>query len=643
MFEYKEASFYTNYFARLKDFKVVEDFAESKEEGEENMYVGSIEVLHTIHPLVLRVEIPASFPHHHLIFRTKSLSGYPHLIHSGKIEYGDWFCLNTPFAETAEEQLNQEVFRLREWIQHQMRVDLPPIIEDQNVRYALSLANAYEWENFDEMAEFSSKARLTFVGNDLNRIEYFKERTGCLHCVKSPDDRFYAIADKALANYELPYIIVDYNELLTKSFSDFIKLKDLYGWDDGICEHLLPSFPFTDSWQISSQQYIGLKPKHWEEQEALQQIEEIESELSKEESYLPEYSMPKDGCIKKIKVLPSQKNILLEELQSIKRSVLKDHKYEDKGVENSLISEINFFVGLTEEERSEYYAAESEQQYYYYKLNYFALGVKCDNGILWFILSTNRAAEEFDRITFDIGFKRISFEKSRSCPLNREKAQSVTEEMFFGRGSSCANLKNKRIAIVGLGAIGSLVATSFSLARTGVSKIGMWDDDIVEPGNICRSAYSLGDLGNSKVGATMRKIKFINPYAKTSDIVGHGNWVGTPFDDINVTKYEDGSFYSNVNYKNQDAVIKEINDYDLIIDCTGSNEMLHFLSYAVPETDIISLCITNHAKDLLCVSSLNGNPFELRKAYLSRIEQDTKNFYVEGSGLLFTNIFGKLL
>ena len=42
--------------------------------------------------------------------------------------------------------------------------------------------------------------------------------------------------------------------------------------------------------------------------------------------------------------------------------------------------------------------------------------------------------------------------------------------------------------------------------------------------------------------------------------------------------------------------------------------------------------ITNHASNLICVSSKDGNPFELRKAYLSRIEQDTKNYYIEGSG-----------
>lgn len=85
-----------------------------------------------------------------------------------------------------------------------------------------------------------------------------------------------------------------------------------------------------------------------------------------------------------------------------------------------------------------------------------------------------------------------------------------------------------------------------------------------------------------------------------------------------------------MNYNSQEEAIKELDGYDLIIDCTGSNEMLHFLSYAASNMEIISMCITNHANDLLCISSKDGNPFEQRKTYLSRIEQDTKNFYVEG-------------
>lgn len=151
---------------------------------------------------------------------------------------------------------------------------------------------------------------------------------------------------------------------------------------------------------------------------------------------------------------------------------------------------------------------------------------------------------------------------------------------------------------------------------------------MVEPGNICRSEFNLFDLGESKVDAIYKKIISINPFLEKQNIKAHGHWTYLP----NRNSYVEGSFYGEINYNDQSEAIKEIQDYELIIDCTGSNEMLHFLSYALPDKEILSLCITNHANELLCLSSKTGNPFELRKTYLSAIEQDTKNFYVEGIG-----------
>lgn len=196
--------------------------------------------------------------------------------------------------------------------------------------------------------------------------------------------------------------------------------------------------------------------------------------------------------------------------------------------------------------------------------------------------------------------------------------------MYFGRGSFSKSFNSKRVALVGLGAIGSMVASS--LAHCGVSKIGLWDFDIVEPGNICRSAYTIKNMGESKVSAIDSIIRSINPFVETRT---HGYWLEY---DANTIKFIGTSFYANVNYNSQEDASKELEGYDLVIDCTGSNEMLHFLSYAASNAEIISMCITNHANDLLCISNRDGNPFELRKAYLSRIEQDTKNFYIEGEG-----------
>jgi hypothetical protein len=314
------------------------------------------------------------------------------------------------------------------------------------------------------------------------------------------------------------------------------------------------------------------------------------------------------------------KEMLLKEISHLKAQILKEHKYK------SAFDNLDF-DNMSDDEMAYQNYIEDEFERDIYQFRYFVLGVRKDDSIDWRIFFTNKNGRETEKFTFDLKLIDAHLEKTISYPLNMCYTQKVSEEMYFGRGAFSANLSNKKVALVGLGAIGSMIAES--VARSGVSKLGLWDNDIVEPGNICRSAYSLKDLGESKVEAIVRIIKAINPNIKSENVFKSGVWRNIS---LNRAEYINGSFYGNVEYGNQNDAVKQIEGYDLIIDCTGSNEMLHFLSYAVPNIPVISLCITNKAKELLCVSSKDGNPFELRKAYLSRIEQDTKNYYLEGEG-----------
>lgn len=637
MFDYKEASFYTSFFQNHPDFSVIEEFKESEDKEEKNCYVGRIEVLNTIHPLELRVEIPMSFPHQKLMFRTKSLFGYPHLIYNPRRDskaekYGGWFCLNTPFAETAENQLEIEILRLKEWIGRQMRPDLEAIIEDENVRKALAFESAYSWENSDELSEYHGDAILIFVGDFSNDMDYFEDKIGTIHCIKTRDKRFYALQNKELTNYELPYLIVDEAPKNIDTYRDFVLLRNQYGWDEKVCEHLLPTFKLHKNWVIDPSFSLtsGRKSKFTLE-ESLSALNRVKEELAKDESYLPAH---RGNSWQKIedtptKVLPQLKELLKDGIQDIEENVKKNNGFDPWG---SFHMPIKDFDEMTPEEQEEesYRQWEEEQaiEVYPYEFHYFALGIKEASRITWLIYYTNRNAGQYDSISFDLGIRELRVKKLLSYPLLLQFAQIVDNTMFFGRGIFSQELRGKRIALVGLGALGSMVAES--LARSGVTVLGLWDNDIVEPGNICRSSYLLSNLGESKVDALKKELLSINPFIKAKEIKDNGCW--HQHENVNFFTYEGGSFYGNINYSNQEDSIKQIKDYDLIIDCTGSNEMLHFISYAVPESDIISLCITNHASNLLCISSIDGNPFELRKTYLSRIEQDTKNFYLEGSG-----------
>lgn len=75
-------------------------------------------------------------------------------------------------------------------------------------------------------------------------------------------------------------------------------------------------------------------------------------------------------------------------------------------------------------------------------------------------------------------------------------------------------VKKARVAIAGLGGLGSHVA--ISLARTGVGHLHLIDFDKVEPSNLNRQEYRISHLGRYKTEALKEQIEDINPYITVS-------------------------------------------------------------------------------------------------------------------------------
>ncbi len=71
-------------------------------------------------------------------------------------------------------------------------------------------------------------------------------------------------------------------------------------------------------------------------------------------------------------------------------------------------------------------------------------------------------------------------------------------------------LKNAKVAIAGLGGLGSTIA--LALARIGVGRLLLVDYDIVEPSNLNRQNYEIADLGRYKTKALKDHIFRINPF-----------------------------------------------------------------------------------------------------------------------------------
>lgn len=655
MFEYKDKDFYTDHFNNLEDFELIQEFDLSEDDDEKNLYVGMIKAKECIHSLAIRVEIPITFPHNKLTFRTKSLSGYPHLIHTGKVKYGDWFCLNTPFGETPENQLDLEMYRLREWIKRQLREELPANIKDPKYTAALQRANAYEWENIDEINALRKDALLTFLGDPHPEIS-IEKNIGYLHCVKTEDKHFFVVRNKDVSNFELPYVIVEGFPSQSNFLEDVIALSKYYEWNDDVLKHILPDITLKYEWVASGSSrykhkefptghtlsqkdkvHLAFGGESFDETESLRLLNDVRKSLDEEDCKL---KVDENKKITICSITKQEHNVIRDLIdEHYIKQVKADHgygpKFEHRERNNTWDISLDDIVNnrltpeqearLREEEYAEWNYKESQ-----YGFHSFALGIRQSEKITWLLCQTNRASVNCEKKFMDIGICWIGLKRPYACSMNYNMAQTIEEKQFFGRGKFSELLRNKKIAIVGLGAIGSMVAES--LARSGVTAIGLWDNDLVEPGNICRSTFRIQDTGENKGRVIKKHLVEINPYIKIDEINAAGTWYYYIPEDVNHLIYINGSFYDNVNYDSQEKAISKIVDYDLIIDCTGSNELLHFISYAVPGKDIVSLCITNHAQNLLMFSSRDGNPFELRKAYLSKIEQDTKNFYLEGTG-----------
>jgi hypothetical protein len=85
------------------------------------------------------------------------------------------------------------------------------------------------------------------------------------------------------------------------------------------------------------------------------------------------------------------------------------------------------------------------------------------------------------------------------------------QEELMRLDSSREILKEKSIAILGCGSLGSKIAVM--LARSNVGRFVLVDDDVLLPENFCRNDLDWRDAGSHKVDAVSRRIQLVNPHA----------------------------------------------------------------------------------------------------------------------------------
>ncbi len=216
-----------------------------------------------------------------------------------------------------------------------------------------------------------------------------------------------------------------------------------------------------------------------------------------------------------------------------------------------------------------------------------AFGYKIPNGeINWqtvFLTQTDTPFDRFrertpNRISWNSIFTsgKIKWIRTLDCSYHR----------FFGRGSFPESFCNKKILIWGVGAIGSIVATT--LTRGGAKSIDLYDIDEKLPENVCRSEYIFFNGIGDKVMELSGILKSISPFVSCrclSDV------------------FDYGIKYSSMNKDVCANVKKELNQYDLIFDCTTDDQLMCLLDDLCISPKIINLSISNKANELVCAFS----------------------------------------
>jgi hypothetical protein len=174
-------------------------------------------------------------------------------------------------------------------------------------------------------------------------------------------------------------------------------------------------------------------------------------------------------------------------------------------------------------------------------------------------------------------------------PIIWGQTRNSSYQYFYGRGAFHPTIANNKILVIGIGAIGSMVATT--LVRGGAKDLTLMDYDIKEPENICRSEYSFFTGLTSKVEELTLRLMLISPFVNISssetimDILkmsvhnGKTNWLK------DITQY--------------------LAQFALIFDCSTDNDLAFILGDLSTEGSIFSLSVTNHARELICVTRPN--------------------------------------
>jgi len=131
-----------------------------------------------------------------------------------------------------------------------------------------------------------------------------------------------------------------------------------------------------------------------------------------------------------------------------------------------------------------------------------------DSGHSWLMIQLHTGHKKGDIWDSDVA-KRAEFERGKVRAI---RSHELSKQRISFRNTSVVgpNIAEKKIALIGLGAIGSKVAEL--LAQAGVGKFYLCDNEVLEVGNVARHLGGVCDFGATKSSVVMSRLVRINPY-----------------------------------------------------------------------------------------------------------------------------------
>jgi molybdopterin/thiamine biosynthesis adenylyltransferase len=196
--------------------------------------------------------------------------------------------------------------------------------------------------------------------------------------------------------------------------------------------------------------------------------------------------------------------------------------------------------------------------------------------------------------------------------LDWVKIENWSSHEIGNRGRLPSTITSMKTLIIGAGAIGSLV--SEILTRTGMYNIDIQDFDLLEIGNLSRHTLCIDDIGKYKSDRIIKRSQSFNPHSVGKAI--------------------------NSKFVCSDNQIVDFKKYDLIIDCTGSDEVLSDISKIQFNKKVIfaSVSVGFAAKRMYLMLQYTNKVdcrefFNLVSPYLDSEKEDNKDIELPRGGI----------